>query len=163
MGLDLLTAEQYAALDGPPSFGNGVNVYVCDYCGKFLVTIDRTAGTTPFMMPCENPEHLLPPATKLFYGNGKAARSTEPTDPNPVPEHIPRCPPGNNPITARSAAYRVPPLITVRNATVEFYRPPYDVYSRMKPGNVRDSLTRGCLIFKHIDSDESPLMELKDK
>lgn len=41
--------------------GAVLNAYVCPECGERTVTIDRDAGTTPFMMPCPkcNPQNSL--------------------------------------------------------------------------------------------------------
>jgi len=35
------------------SFQGKKNLYVCEVCGHHIFTVDRDAGTTPFMTPCE--------------------------------------------------------------------------------------------------------------
>lgn len=47
MGKPLLAADQDAAFQGK------VNIYVCEVCHGHIVTRDKDAGVTPFMIPCE--------------------------------------------------------------------------------------------------------------
>jgi hypothetical protein len=161
--MDLLPFPDYEKLNGPPAFGDGVNAYVCDSCNQILITVDRTAGTTPFLMACENPKHREPPPEPpgpVFYGSGKPARPMadqirrnggQPLKPLPAGTVFM---PDGSPVCSRSCMYRTP--FKVSQATVEFYRPPYSVYVQMKPGPLRDHVTRGGLLFRHIGAGDDP-------
>lgn len=149
----LLPFPDYEALNGPPAFGNGVNAYVCDSCNQILITVDRTAGTTPFLMACENPRHRTAdqPKTTGIPVAGIKRNGGPPL--KPIPDGTPYMPDGS-PICARSCMYKTP--FNVGQATVEFYRPPYSVYVQMKPGNLRDHVTNGGLLFRHIGENDDP-------
>lgn len=36
------------------SFQGKKNIYLCDHCGRAVVTQDRDEGVTPFMIACDN-------------------------------------------------------------------------------------------------------------
>ena len=56
--LSEFTPEMYAQVAAEAETNKGewgaINGYVCENCPHKMVTIDREAGVTPFMMPCEN-------------------------------------------------------------------------------------------------------------
>lgn len=116
-----------------------VNVYVCDQCGDLLITVDRDDGATPFLMPCENDKHKSEYFDRRQLLTAAARR------------HTLRMPNGS-PIASRSTMYRVPEFFTPAMATIEFYRPSYRIYSQMKPGPLRDSVTNGQLLFRPINA-----------
>lgn len=165
---ELLSESAYLALEGPPPHGSGVNAYVCDLCGSMLVTIDRTAGVTPFMMACENDACKRTPeqrkadaaadekASRLIAVAGRRTANGGKPKPNVIAWM-----PDNSPVSARSCMYRTPFHVT--QATVEFYRPEYSVYASMKPGPLRDHVTNGGLLFRHIGTTSDPNIEEIEK
>lgn len=156
----LKLAETYAAADRPT-----INAYVCDLCGRILVTVDRDAGVTPFLMACENDECKRTPEQRAAdqkaaakYGRLLPTAAGNGSKPKP---NVAAWMPDNSPVSARSCMYRTP--FNVSNATVEFYRPEYSVYVRMKPGPLRDHVTNGGLLFRHIGTTSDPNIEEIEK
>ena len=46
------------------------NVYTCQKCGGYTVTIDRDEGTTPFMIRCRAKDECKGEAYSSFYPKG---------------------------------------------------------------------------------------------
>lgn len=149
-------ASRYRRSPEPFEFKPRLNVYVCDICKGFLVTIDRDPGATPFMMPCYKDKHEPPAADlspRILARLSDSARKAAAV--------LVRMPDGRG-VTARSVAYRVPAWFEEKHATVEFYRPTFAEYLAMADGPLADEVSRGNLLFREISKPDSGSKQIEE-
>lgn len=155
---DEMIAREFERANRPlsPKWQPGrINAYVCDLCETIAVTVDRDPGTTPFMIPCDNPVHRFKPAENLsarILARLSAAAKKE----RDVRVRMP----DGRPVTMRSVMYRVPQGLTEKMATIEFYRPTFAEYSTLPDGPVSEHIARGGLSFRKIGEPEGEINNL---
>lgn len=128
-----------------------VNAYVCDICGQITVSVDRDPGLVPFMLPCDNPEHL----DDEFLTVGLRSKNPTILDRAKHREFIEQFPtmPDGRPVSARSCEYNTP--FTPAAATVEMFRPSYSEYRKIDNARIREHIERGGLWFRPIANSQN--------
>jgi hypothetical protein len=111
------------------------NVYTCDKCGEYTVTVDKDEGVTPFTIRCRAKDHPIKGGMTIVGCAGRA----------------------------RSACYRLAGVLgsAYSNPEWEWYHPDADEMKRWAAHrfgpDVVDHVERGGLLLRHIATGSTDL------